>query len=139
MTGAICGAQYSFAAPISVQLHNQYVYVAVTNATATASYQIASNGNVVGGGSTLEAWLTGAGMSSANYEVMATQSSGSTVSGTLGSWLNCGTSRTWSISNGARNNSVITGVISVQIRDVATHTVQASASITLSAESDNLN
>ena len=141
MTGAVAAAQFSIAAsvPISAQLHNQSLYASAVNSTATASYQIASSGNVIGNGATLEAWLIGTGANSSSYEVMATQSSGSAVSGTLGSWLNCGTNRSWSISNGARNNSVITGVISVQIRDVATQTVQASASITLSAESDSFN
>lgn len=140
MTGAIAAAQYYIAPaiPISVQLHNQSISKIAFNNTATASYTINSNGNVVGApGGTLEAWLTGTGANSANYEVMATQSSGNTVSGTLGSWLNCGSSNTWSLVNSARDNSVLSGVIFVQIRDVATHTVQTSASITLSAESDS--
>lgn len=141
MTGAIAAGQYSVAPVITVtvQLSNQSVTKITINSTAVASYAINSNGNVVGvPGGTLEAWLTGTGATSSNYEVMASQTSGSPVSGSLGTWLNCGSSNAWSIANGNRNNSVITGVISVQIRDVATHTVQASASITLSAESDNL-
>lgn len=138
MTGAIAAAQYSVAPviPISVQLHDQTVNK-FSLSTATATYTIASNGNVVENSSLiLEAWLTGTGASASNYEVQATQTSGVSVTGTLGSWLNCGSNNAWSISNGNRDYSVFTGVIAVQIRDVATHTVQASASITISAESD---
>ena len=141
MTGAIAAGQYSVPATagITVQLHDQYIYKFVFGGTATASYTISSTGNVVGTpGGTLEAWLTGTGASASNYEVMATRTSGlGTLSGTLATWLNCGSDNGWSLSNSARDNSVMTIVLSVQIRDVATHTVQASASITLSAESDS--
>lgn len=139
MTGIIAAAQYSIAAtvPITVQLHNQSISK-VSLSTSTVSYTINSNGNVVGNpGGTLEAWITGTGYNTANYECMATQTSGNAISGTLNSWLNCGSSNTWSLTNAAQNNSVLTGVFTVQIRDTATHTVQASASITISAESDS--
>lgn len=138
MTGALAAMQYNIApvVQVSVQLHNQNV--SATNfTTATASYKIGANGNVYGKSTILEAWLTGTGANSANYEVMASQTSGTTVSGTLGSWLNCGSDNAWSITNSAMDNSVLSAAINVQIRDVATHTVQASASVTLSAESDS--
>lgn len=120
----------------SASLHDQSISIS-SFATAVASYQIGSDGKARdGAGNVLESWLLGGGPAS-NYEVQATYSSGAVPSGTLATWLNCGSSRTWFVSNGARNNSVISSAISVQIRDVATQTVQASASITLSAESDN--
>lgn len=141
MTGVIAALGYTAisSVPISVQLTNQTVSRIARNATAVATYTINNSGNVVGSpGGTLESWLTGTGASTSNYEVMATASSGTAPAGTLGSWLNCGTSNSWSITNTARDNSVVSGVIAVQIRDAATHTIQASASITLSAESDGL-
>lgn len=137
MTGIIAAGNYSFTSAPAVQLHNQTIGVA-SFATATASYQIANDGKVRDqSGAILESWLTSGSASS--YEVYATLTSGTLSSGTLTTWLNCGTSRTWSVVNSARDNSVISAVIVVQIRDVATHTVQATATISLSAESDNRN
>lgn len=140
MTGAIIAGQYSVPASVvvAVQLNDQSISAVAVGGTATASYAISNTGNVIGTpGGTLEAWLTGTGATASNYEVMATLASGSVaVTGTLSSWLSCGSYNQWSLSNPTQNNSVRTSVLTVQIRDVATHTVQASASVTLSAESD---
>ena len=106
--------------------------------TATAGYTINSNGRVQDQASTLESWLLGSGTNS-NYEVRATVDSGTLTSGTTGSWLNCGTSRSWSKSNSAMNNSVVTCVLTIEIRLASSGVVQDSATVTLSAESDNFN
>lgn len=103
---------------------------------ATVTYQINSNGTVVSSTSgILESWLLGGGTNS-NYEVMATIVSGTLSSGTTGSWLNCSTTHSWAKSNSAQNNSVLTVVLTVQIRFASTGVVQDSATITLSAESE---
>jgi hypothetical protein len=103
--------------------------------TATASYSIVNNRNVTNqDGTVVETWLTGGTIS--DYEVEATFLSGVTPTGTFGSWLNCSTTRTWSISNSAQDNSTITGVFRVDIRAVAAPgTILDSATISLSATS----
>jgi hypothetical protein len=137
VTGAIACGQYLFTAPLIIQLHDQTIHK-ITFGSATASYQLTNSGTVKNqDGTTLESWLL-SGSASA-YEVNATLVSGALTTGTTGSWLNLGTTQTWSIINSARDNSVKTASLTVQIRDVATQTVQASANITLSAESDNFN
>lgn len=138
MTGAIACGNYSIAPPVApVSLTDRSCF-ASSSTTAVASYTIANDGRVRDQASgILESWLM-SGSASA-YEVIATLTSGTLASGTTGSALVCSTSRTWAISNSARDNSTVTAVITVQIRDVATHTIQATATITLSAESDNFN
>jgi hypothetical protein len=107
--------------------------------TAIASYSINSDGTVrTSSDDILQSWLLGGGTNS-NYDVMATVTSGTLSSGTTGSWLNCGTTRTWALTNGLSNNSVKTAVFTLQMRLASTGVVQDSAVITLRAESDNLN
>lgn len=64
----------------------------------------------------------------ADYQVRATKTSGTSPSGTLATWLGLGTSRAWTLSG-----TGVTCNLTVEIRDVATSTVQATASITLTA------
>ena len=69
-----------------------------------------------GGASSNFNWrLTGA---SADYDIMATLSSGDTPSGTLGSWLNLASTRTWGLTAGQEVS--LTCVLAVSIRDAAT-------------------
>lgn len=79
----------------------------------------------------LETWLdTG---TAGQFEVQATRQSGAgtaSVSGSaLGTWLALSADRDWSISAAAGTSKSIE--LLVEIRDVATHTVQDSATITL--------
>lgn len=105
--------------------------------TAVAAYEISSDGKVRDWSLTiLESWLRGAGGTVSNYEARATLKSGTLSSGTTGTWANCSSSPNWVKQNSSRNGSTQTAVILVEIRDVATQTVQTSATITLSAESD---
>ena len=123
--------------PVTVQLSDFTVYQSATLGTATPTYSIVNTGAVASQAGTLENWLTSG--TASNYEVRATVTSGTLTSGTSGSWLSCGTTRTWTKSNGAQDNSVLTCVMTVEIRLASTGVVQDSATITLSAESDNLN
>lgn len=137
MLAAITG--YGETAPaVSISLSDQSVFDS-SPTTAVASYTINSTGTVTDHDSNvLESWLLGGGTAS-NYEVRATVVSGTLTSGTTGSWLSCGTTRTWAISNGARDNSTVTCVLTVQIRLASTGIVQDSATVTLSAESFSFN
>lgn len=68
----------------------------------TASYELTNAGDVreTEGGATNDVgdWIAPKD-SFANYEVRATLNTGSVDSGTTGSWLNLGTTRTWSVTD----------------------------------------
>lgn len=72
------------------------------------------------------------------YEVRVTVSSGvNPSSGTLGTWLNCGTSRVWQL-NVAANGGLRQSVVLVEIRLASSGVVQDSANITMHVESSNM-
>jgi hypothetical protein len=126
---AAAGARFISVAA-TVQLSNQTI-TKISKTTSTATYQITSDGTVRNQASTvLEAWLTGG--SASNYEVRATVTTGSINSGTTGSWLSCSSNRAWSITNSDPDTNA-SAVLLIEIRDSATQTVRASASITLIA------
>ena len=136
--GALVGYPATAAPPITVSITNQSVSASAFG-PAVAYYQVTNAGTVKNqNGAVLESWLLGGGTPS-NYDARATLISGTLTSGTTGTWFNCGSTLTWSVTNSAHDNSVKTAVILVEIRDVATSTVQDSATITISAESDNFN
>lgn len=79
---------------------------------------------------TIETWDT-LSYTTGNYEAYVT-ASGDTPTGTLGSWVNLGTQQTWQLMGNPGN--YVACVLSVQIRDVATSTVQTTATINLIAD-----
>lgn len=100
---------------------------------ATASYQLASTRDVViSPGSTSDDWADAA-LTASDFECRATIVSGSVSTGTTGSWLGLGTSRTWTRTRTSNVEGDDIVVLTVEIRDVATSTVQATATITLTA------
>lgn len=136
MTGAIAAVNYAVGSGSAVvQLHNQSISKSGRN-SQTASYSIANDGNVKNQGSiVLEAWLTGGTV--ANYDVRVTPQSGVALTGTTGSWLNCASTNTWSITNAAGDDSTISSQFLVEIRLTSSGVTQASATITLSATSNS--
>jgi len=126
------GTWKSFFKALAVSITNQTVSnVAVDPATATATYTVNTDGHIrVHGGGSLEEWLV-AGTSS-EFDVRATHNSGSTPSGTYSSWLNLGTSRSWSLSQSGIGS--LTGTITIEIRESAGGTILDSASVTLNPE-----
>lgn len=68
-----------------------------------------------------------------NYEVRATLVSGSTPAGSaLATWLAVSSFRSWMLTATAGN--FLTCVLTVEVRDTATSTVRATASVTLTAD-----
>lgn len=76
-------------------------------------------------------WRTGTGVS-ADYDVRATETSGTVSSGTVGSWLNLATDQTWTKTRNTVGSSAVT--LTVEIRDAATLAVLDTATVTLTAE-----
>jgi hypothetical protein len=68
-----------------------------------------------------------------NYEVRATLVSGNTPAGSaLATWLVVSTFRSWLLN--ASPGNFLTCVLTVEVRDTATSTVRATASVTLTAD-----
>lgn len=90
-----------------------------------------SNPSGFGGGSYAPEWLTLG--TAANYDARWTNVSGAPTTGTTGTWLNLGTSRSWTMDGpGGMGTNVAIGT--VEIRDAATLVVLATATIELDAE-----
>lgn len=126
----------------------QRTVVAITNRTiasvglanpASVSYALTSAGAVEqtingGGGATvIENWITPqSGMSGYEGRVTAT-GSGGTFTGTTGSWLSLGTTRTWALSSTSAG-LFCDRELTVEIRDATTLAVLATAVVTLQVE-----
>lgn len=65
-----------------------------------------------------------------DYEVRATLSSGNTPTGTLGSWLSLGTTKSWTLQS---SSGALSSVILLEIRWTGDNSVQDSATYTLNA------
>lgn len=139
MTGVLCAIAGTSSGPI-VSLFNYTVSSIDLDTVAVAAYQLAStsviNEIIQGAANQIGNWIVPAsGMS--GYETRATVtaggSSGGTFTGTTGSWLNLGTTRTWNLSNdvsGAYSYRTLT----VEIRDASTLSVLTSATITIETQ-----
>lgn len=108
--------------------------IAPAPASATASYSLTSAGNLTytGGGGTWLSPQVGMGQ----FEVRATLVSGSLTTGTTGSWLNLGTTRTWTVSRSGEGVSA--AVLTIEIRLASSGVVQDTATVTFSAEVTNI-
>jgi hypothetical protein len=70
-----------------------------------------------------------------NYEVRATLSSGTAPSGTLGSWTPITAQQAWTLAAIPTFFPYKTCVLTIEVRDTATSTVKATATVTLTADS----
>lgn len=100
--------------------------------SVTAGYSLNSDGsiskNVNGTKTNIGNWDSVANQGS-SYECEFALTSGTTLSNnTATTWTNLGTNQGFALTHGVGS---VSSVVSVKIRDVATHTVQASCSITL--------
>jgi hypothetical protein len=107
----------------------------------TVTYALRNNGNISrvfnGAITTIGTWLT-PGTSAANYEVMATLSSGVSPTGGsgLGTWLSLASDQSWFLTNTLNGTFTRTCVLAVQIRRASDGVVMASASVTIEADVD---
>jgi hypothetical protein len=99
--------------------------------TATAAYKVNSSGTVSDHTNTnLETWkLSGV---AGDYDIMVTVSGNALSGSATGTWLNLATGRSWSYSVGV--GGLLTGTLTVQIRDAVTLTVLDTATVNLTAD-----
>lgn len=137
MSGAVLvlATSNSGSAPSGIILNDGYPQ-AVGSGVQTSTYRIDSDGyvyHVEGGIPTAQYQWNQSGNATSAYEAYAIVISG-TVSGTAGSWVGLGTDRDWAVSDLIADGEGRFGTLSIQIRDVATSTVQASATIEFYAD-----
>lgn len=123
----------------SVTLNNATVSRVAPSGTATVIYRLGSDGTVyhnrTGSYVAQYAWTTGV---PGNYEARVTVNSGALTSGTSGSWLVLSSNRDWTVSDTTANDGEVFAYLTVEIRDVATSTVRATASVNIIAEVSTL-
>lgn len=107
---------------------------ATSPADSSITYALNNDKSITGPGGV---WLTGEAVG--DYEVRATQvsdtgtGSGTSVSGTLNTWMNLGTSRAWSVFATANGNSSRRWVLTIEIRRVSDLVVVDTATIDIEA------
>lgn len=111
----------------------------VSPTNAAASYALVNDGDIdatQGTNTPLDVgdWISPKGSASDFYEARATVTSGSLTSGTAGSWLPLGTTRTWT-KTATPGTGVQTCVFTLEIRRASDSVVVDTATITLQAES----
>jgi hypothetical protein len=126
------------ASAVTITLSAQYIYAFNALGTASAAYQLKSDGTANysqngGGYIFLEDWCV-PGAQATNYECYVTVVSGvlDGSSSATGTWLALSSSRAWLVSQPTLG--ITDAIINIGIRRVGTSTILASADITLQAE-----
>lgn len=119
-----------------VLLNGDFVSLAFEPATASFLYTARNDGILIAsatsGGQSYD-WLTGSG-SVSDYDIRWTTIPGSSDpdTGTTSTWLNLGTTRTWTIDRTAGGGQLYGAT--VEIRDTSTSAVLASANLSIFLE-----
>jgi len=127
----------------TIALSNYQVNSYGTDQSASSSYTLSSTGDITftisgdtSGTQDIGDWISPkSGMS--NYECLATVTSGTLTSGTQGSWLNLGSPQSWTRTRPGGTTGQASVTFTLQIRQVGTTTILASASITLLAQTES--
>lgn len=140
VSGALLGYAANMGGPrVSLAALNNIADIQIAGA-AEASLSIQSDGDLVEftsllGTSDVGDWITPKAAAGSSYEVRVTVNSGSLSSGTSGSWLSLGLTRTWSVavSGGGEASANIT----IEIRKASSGVIPpgGTATITISASS----
>ncbi len=110
--------------------------VQVDPTNASVNYRINSDGDEYeqeggGGYSSIATWLLDG--SAGDYDCKLTVNSGTSPTGaSVGSWLDCGTTRTWTLTQSSVGTS--SNNCTIEIRDGTTLEVLASATVTMSSQ-----
>lgn len=105
----------------------------VSPADASASYSVNSNGTETSSPAAISnTWLLIGAAS--DYEVRATLNSGTLSSGTTGVWLDCATSRTWTVTRTTDAAGITSANLTIEIRRKSDGVVLDSATVVLEAE-----
>ena len=103
-----------------------------TPADATATYSLTSGGLETATGASSSTWLLSGAAS--DYDVRATVVSGTLTTGTTGSWLNLGTTRTWTKVRTSNISGIDTVSLTIEISLAGAGVAIATATVDLTAE-----
>jgi hypothetical protein len=140
MTGVLCAvAGATSAAGPTVQLTTPLSLIFASGGIlqAVTAYRVANDAFVYTAQGTSasysqqEQWLSDPALVG-NYEVRATLNSGDTPTGTLGTWLSLSTTRSWVLT--ASPGNLLNANLTIEIRDTATSTVRATATVTMQSD-----
>jgi len=104
--------------------------IVVSPSTATATYQLTNAGVESATLAGTNTWLPAG--SAANYDCRLTMTTGSVTGSATGTWLNLGTTRSWSLTQSVIGSASASGTI--EIRDASTLTVLGTATVSFYAE-----
>ena len=135
-SGAISIRNFYGTTNVVIAITNQTISAGVFSPdTAEAGYRLNSNGKVYknqnGSLTEIETWCTPTSEAS-NYEARVTLISGTTPSGSVGTWVALSSTRDWTIQETIPGDTD-TSSFTVEIRRTGTTTVLDSATIDLSA------
>lgn len=139
VSGALLGYAANMGGPrVSLAALNNIDDIQIISA-AEASLTIENDGDLVEytsllGLSDVGDWITPKAAAGSAYDVRVTVNSGSLSSGTSGSWLSLGSSRSWGVSVSSGGGAASAN-ITIEIRKASSGVVQASTTITISASS----
>jgi hypothetical protein len=132
------GVWKEFYTYLSVNINNmsdQDDEISPTDAVCSLSLNSGGTITSVPSNSAAQTWLTAGAASAVDVRLTQNSLTGAGVMGgaALATWLNCGTTRTWTLTNttNGNNNSTFTGTM--ELRDATTLAVLDSATVTLSA------
>lgn len=105
---------------------------AISTTDAHAYLYINNNGTWSGTGAGSGTWMDGG--TASEYDVRLTQTSGTTIGGTLGTWMNLATSRNWVLSETRNGFFSSSAAATLEIRMAASpYTVLDTATVTFEA------
>lgn len=100
--------------------------------SSTATYTLTTGGLEQATGYGDNTWVSG--IATSEFDVFAQLNSGSLSTGTTGSWLNLGSSRSWSCTQSVIGTK--TADLTISIRSASSLTVLASANVVITATVD---
>lgn len=109
-------------------------FTSVNPGSATATFRLYNDGRqskaTTGGESFFQDWLT-PGTNAALYEVKATEISGTVSTGTVGSYIDLGTTRSWSRSAGSTDQIV---TLKFDLRRVGSSVILITSTFSIEAD-----
>jgi hypothetical protein len=139
MTGVLCVVAGAASSGVTIQLTTPRTLTFISGGIlqAVTGYRLSNDGFVYTAAGTSasympqEQWISNTALVG-NYEVRASLDTGDTPSGTFGTWTALSATQSWELTASPGNN--LSSVIFIEIRDTATSTVRATATISMNSD-----
>lgn len=139
MTGVLCAVAGAASSGVTIQLTTPrtLTFSSGGGGFAVTAYRVASDGfvytaaNSTGTYSQQEQWISNVALVG-NYEVRVTASGDVPTGSAVNTWLELSTTRSWDLT--ASPGNLLSTTLTVEIRDTATSTVRATATINMTSD-----